>query len=785
MGQGYDPRGGGGGYQLPKPTPPPPRQNGHVGTLRSSPPEPGRLRGGAEAPSQSAHGGRNGGHGFHDEATNQEPATRLPPVKPPPRKIGSVPEMEVFSGFARGNGNGHTSSLPPVGPPPRRSPAHPPPSLGDSITNVRQGTPELGPAESLEWSDEEESTQVYADGRSEPPPNDAHQVRAATPPPSSTHMPRHPEARHSEPRGSRQPPRIVPPAPSRATLLGVSPDAFGQRPPSSHPHSSSPGASHSSLPHSSSAAPPPSTSAHVQAAYGAPQPGYDPGQAAEYDGRRESAAQAMFPPASQSSPPPYLSLPPPAAPPQMSTSGRAPSLEFPHHLGQPTAHQSSGSTPSIPHAQIPAGAMPTTEVSSDDLYQRYATSRPGERDDRRPGRESTNRRPPMQSLAAIEPVQESSTGKMAIAIALVTALITAGAAGAFFLLRRPGALEIDVKDTKGASVSQLTVYVDGRKVCDTSPCVVRDLEPGSKSIRVVAPGFADEEPQKADISAGSTNKLAITLKPSFGVLLATSEQPNLRISVDGTERGPLPARLTDLDAGQHQIRVFGGDRYKPLEKNVDVKIGDQIDLGVVKLEVVRGKMTVSVKSEGTSIVLIPNDDEKKAKALDGPFPRAVEVETNSGSWKLVAKKKGFPDFVAPLDFSDGVAEKTLEVSMEKPQAPVPDIVASTDPDPKPTEPKPTTPDPTTPTPATTPDPKPAETPSTPAPDAVAYLNINSIPVSRILLDGTPMGETPKSRVQVKPGTHTVTFVNAELGKKSVTVTVKAGETKTAAAKLRD
>ncbi len=53
-----------------------------------------------------------------------------------------------------------------------------------------------------------------------------------------------------------------------------------------------------------------------------------------------------------------------------------------------------------------------------------------------------------------------------------------------------------------------------------------------------------------------------------------------------------------------------------------------------------------------------------------------------------------------------------------------------------------------------------------------------------LLDGTPMGETPKSRVQVKPGTHTVTFVNAELGKKSVSVKVGPGETKTASAKLR-
>ncbi|MEO7112890.1 MAG: PEGA domain-containing protein, partial [Polyangiaceae bacterium] len=68
---------------------------------------------------------------------------------------------------------------------------------------------------------------------------------------------------------------------------------------------------------------------------------------------------------------------------------------------------------------------------------------------------------------------------------------------------------------------------------------------------------------------------------------------------------------------------------------------------------------------------------------------------------------------------------------------------------------------------------------------MGFLNINSLPVSRILLDGQPMGETPKTGVQVSPGTHTVTFVNPDLPKKSVSVTVKAGETKTASAKLRD
>ena len=67
-----------------------------------------------------------------------------------------------------------------------------------------------------------------------------------------------------------------------------------------------------------------------------------------------------------------------------------------------------------------------------------------------------------------------------------------------------------------------------------------------------------------------------------------------------------------------------------------------------------------------------------------------------------------------------------------------------------------------------------------------FLNINSRPASTVLLDGKPLGPTPRVKVPVSAGTHTVLFVNAEESlKKSVTVTVAAGETKAVSAKLRD
>jgi serine/threonine-protein kinase len=72
------------------------------------------------------------------------------------------------------------------------------------------------------------------------------------------------------------------------------------------------------------------------------------------------------------------------------------------------------------------------------------------------------------------------------------------------------------------------------------------------------------------------------------------------------------------------------------------------------------------------------------------------------------------------------------------------------------------------------------------PPADGFLNINSLPPSLIVLDGKPIGSTPKIHLQVTAGAHTVVFTNSELGvMKEMAVTVGAGETKLASAKLRD
>ena len=54
------------------------------------------------------------------------------------------------------------------------------------------------------------------------------------------------------------------------------------------------------------------------------------------------------------------------------------------------------------------------------------------------------------------------------------------------------------------------------------------------------------------------------------------------------------------------------------------------------------------------------------------------------------------------------------------------------------------------------------------------LNVNAVPWANVSIDGREVGETPLGGVEVKPGTHEVTFTHPELGQRRQQVTVRSG-----------
>lgn len=68
-------------------------------------------------------------------------------------------------------------------------------------------------------------------------------------------------------------------------------------------------------------------------------------------------------------------------------------------------------------------------------------------------------------------------------------------------------------------------------------------------------------------------------------------------------------------------------------------------------------------------------------------------------------------------------------------------------------------------------------------NTLCRLNLNSIPVSYVLVDGRVVGITPQLGAVVAVGVHSVMFVSEDRGKKSVTVRCEAREIKAVAVKF--
>jgi len=411
--------------------------------------------------------------------------------------------------------------------------------------------------------------------------------------------------------------------------------------------------------------------------------------------------------------------------------------------------------------------------------------------------------------------QQSSGGsKVGIVLSALALIVVAGLA-VFMFMPKKGTLKIDLQAKGGGGVDKAEIFVDGQKKCDITPCIVADLDPGSRTVKVIIPNAGPVEPVTATVEAGKEVLVMIPVDSGAGGAPTTAPvaantamglkilagTPNTKVFLDGTDRGSLPADLSDVKPGSHKLRFDAGDRYERLEQSVDVEAGKLKEIGPIKLKVLKGQIILELATEGAEVKLVnAKKVEKKIPEKEWKTqPVKIDLDPTEG-WKLVATKKGMDEFSRDLAFDDGNAEKPIRIDLANPKAATADSgsgsttgsasgsITDTGSTTGSTTATGTSSGGTTTgtssggtstTPATTT----TSTEKAPPASGTGTLNINSIPVSKVILDGKPIGSTPKVGISVPAGSHTVVFIHPEKGKKSTTVTVKAGETKTAAVKF--
>jgi hypothetical protein len=133
--------------------------------------------------------------------------------------------------------------------------------------------------------------------------------------------------------------------------------------------------------------------------------------------------------------------------------------------------------------------------------------------------ETVQRRWPVEPdvISTAEHIQRRSRFRSLVAAVICLLFVFASVvAGALLLRDGDGAVvRIHVQSQSGADLPLANIYLDGNKSCEATPCVLRNLEPGTHRLRVEAPGHAPTE-QTISVEKGQDRMLAITVNRHAG-----------------------------------------------------------------------------------------------------------------------------------------------------------------------------------------------------------------------------------------------------------------------------
>jgi serine/threonine-protein kinase len=243
------------------------------------------------------------------------------------------------------------------------------------------------------------------------------------------------------------------------------------------------------------------------------------------------------------------------------------------------------------------------------------------------------------------------------------------------------------------------------------------------------------------------------------------EGPGLTLLVDGKEIGPLPRELPDMEPGEHVIQVTGGPRYEIFQRSIVVEPDRIVPIGPIRLKVTHGLATITAGAgaEEAEVTLQVGDSRSVLPAL----PLQLEVETEKPH-VLTARRKGYEVFEEEITFEDGQARKAIEISLieaatEEPERRRRPTRGASSSGPTPSSERA----------------RASEKTEAAAREPVrrATLTLASTPPSNVILDGKPLGSTPRRNITVEPGTHRVIFIH-EASRKMETVEVAPGSSQT-------
>jgi hypothetical protein len=393
---------------------------------------------------------------------------------------------------------------------------------------------------------------------------------------------------------------------------------------------------------------------------------------------------------------------------------------------------------------------------------------------------------PMPQTATVSYPGRSGGGKSGLFVIVAAALVVA-AVLVYFFLPRTGSLVVTVSGPGNKPLDAVDIIVNDKKAdCPRSPCTLNDLKADTYYVRAHAAGYQAMADVAIAVGAGSKAVSNLTLVRALGTgIKVIGEGVGLKLYLDGREVGPLPQEIKDMEPGEHLVRVAGSERFEAFEKRINVEPEQMQTIGPLRLRVLKGLATIQAGpgAEGAKVILNSGSDRRTLPKL----PITLDIPTNQPH-VLVATKRGYEQVRVPIKFEDGQVEKTIELNMtasgggseanDEPTSPSP----GRSPGRSGGSPSGSSGSSSGSSTSSEPSGSSGSSGSSASSGGSATLNMNSIPVSMIILDGRPIGNTPKVGVKVGAGVHSVVFVK-DGERKAQTVNVPSGATKTVAVRF--
>ncbi len=375
---------------------------------------------------------------------------------------------------------------------------------------------------------------------------------------------------------------------------------------------------------------------------------------------------------------------------------------------------------------------------------------------------------PVASPQDLAPRKSSGGGK--VALVLVLALLILGMSGGalwYFVLRSQPQSRLTVR----CAQARCTIQVDDQKQAHASPYEVT-LKPGPHMVTLKAPGYKTLV-KEVELKPGEK----LVLEPPLQKAMVSKGWFNLISVPTGAEvilDGRVLAQKTDIRVevavGPHKLQLKHPGYYPwPLDKphQVDVKPGANPQIKRVliprRLQIV---ISASNIRRGGAKFAIYKDT---AKILSGKVPKTVAIKKvdTTASYRVIIRAKGHADWSKKIAF-DG----NDEISVHAPFSgkTVVEMTSSMVPSPPPyMAPRVMVPR------VMVPRPMPPRV-VRPAGAKWGFLRINTVPWTKIFVDGRPRGTTPQLKLKLRAGRHRLVLLNNNFGiRKTFIITIRAGK----------